>query len=192
MWLVRSLGTSALIGAAFGVSACTGEAQAGPVATTPTAGYVPGPSDPNSDSVYSTYLAYQTAPPVDDIETYPSVLYDGVTVYYVGGGWYRHDEHGWGVYRQEPPELAKQREAHAREPRWVQATTRDGRVRNPPPVDHEATAAPAGLRREDVAPARAERSSPPVQAEPRMEAPKVVAPRPVRVAQPPRNNNPGH
>ena len=55
------------------------------------------------------------SPPVDDIETYPVVVYEGVPVYYVGGTWYRHDSRGWGYYRREPRELAQQRETHDRD-----------------------------------------------------------------------------
>jgi len=72
----------------------------------------------------SADVAYDQAPPVDDIETYPSVVYEGVPVYYVGGMWYRHDSRGWGAYSREPQELARQRGQHERDPRWVQAGER--------------------------------------------------------------------
>jgi hypothetical protein len=74
-----------------------------------------GPADVDADVVY------EPQPPVDDIEEYPAVVYGGVTVYYIGGRWYRHGDRGWGYYRNEPPELVHQREMHDRDPRWVHA-----------------------------------------------------------------------
>jgi hypothetical protein len=64
---------------------------------------------------------YLPEPPVADVDTYPTAIYGGVTVYYVGGLWYRRGPRGWARYRVEPPELARERAAHERDPRWVRA-----------------------------------------------------------------------
>ena len=48
-----------------------------------------------------------TVPP--NIEAYPHYAYDGGDAYYVEGRWYRRGPRGWGYYRQEPPQLARQR-----------------------------------------------------------------------------------
>jgi hypothetical protein len=48
-----------------------------------------------------------TVPP--NIGIYPHYYYGGVDAYYVEGRWYRQGPHGWGYYRQEPSELARQR-----------------------------------------------------------------------------------
>jgi len=66
-------------------------------------------------------LVYDPNGPVDDIEGYPSVVYGGVAVYFVEGRWYRHDRGGWGYFRNEPPELGRQREMHDRDARWGRA-----------------------------------------------------------------------
>jgi hypothetical protein len=54
-----------------------------------------------------SYVVYGDAPA--SIETYPRVEYDGGYAYYVSGRWYRHTPHGWGYYRQAPPELERRR-----------------------------------------------------------------------------------
>ncbi|HLK35503.1 MAG TPA: hypothetical protein VKU41_02040 [Polyangiaceae bacterium] len=67
-------------------------------------------------------VVYVEAPPVVDIETYPVVAYGGANVYYVDGRWYQRGPRGWGYYRQEPPELGRQRQEHLqrdRDPRWA-------------------------------------------------------------------------
>lgn len=74
-------------------------------------------------------VIYDAPPPVANIEAYPSVVYGGATVYYVGGVWYRRDPRGWARYRVEPPNLARVRTAHAREARWA----RQGEPRPAPP-----------------------------------------------------------
>jgi hypothetical protein len=66
-------------------------------------------------------VEYAPDPPVVDIETYPTAVYGGTTVYFVGGVWYRRGPQGWGRYRAEPPELARERASHERDPRWVRA-----------------------------------------------------------------------
>jgi hypothetical protein len=66
---------------------------------------------------------------VVDIEAYPSVVYGGATVYYVGGAWYRRGPNGWGRYRVEPTGLARVRVAHGGDARWV----REGQPRPAPP-----------------------------------------------------------
>jgi hypothetical protein len=89
---------------------CTAEVAAEPV-------YAPAPPPPAP--VAEEDVVYDVEPPVVDIEAYPSVVYGGVTVYYVGGVWYRRGPNGWGRYRVEPPGLARVRVAHARETRWA-------------------------------------------------------------------------
>ncbi len=44
-----------------------------------------------------------------NIESYPHYYYDGGYAYNVDGRWYRQGPRGWGYYRQEPRELARQR-----------------------------------------------------------------------------------
>ena len=63
--------------------------------------------------------AYSVAPGEDaivyvdsvpsNIEAYPHYEYDGGYAYYVDGRWYRRGPRGWGYYRQEPPQLLRQR-----------------------------------------------------------------------------------
>lgn len=62
-------------------------------------------------------LVYDPDGPADDIVGYPSVVYGGVTIYFVQGRWYRYGRDGWGYLRSEPAELARVREMHEREPR---------------------------------------------------------------------------
>jgi hypothetical protein len=110
-------------------------------------------------------VIYEQDAPVVDIDAYPTDTYGGVTVYYVGGTWYRHDERGWGRYRQEPPELAHTREAHASDPRWIQARER------PPAAQqvNRGSQAPAAGPHEDARP---------VQAEPQIAPRAEAAPQP--------------
>jgi hypothetical protein len=81
-------------------------------------------------------VVYVDAPPVSDIDAYPSVDYGGVTVYYVGGQWYRRGPRGWAYYRQEPVELGRQRESHAHDERWERARVapRSGPAESAPPA----------------------------------------------------------
>jgi hypothetical protein len=69
--------------------------------------------------VYSESVAVAPAPVGGDaivyvdavppnIDIYPHYYYNGGYVYYVDGRWYRQGQRGWGYYRQEPPELARQ------------------------------------------------------------------------------------
>lgn len=110
-------------------SACVPVA-AEPVGAPPsTPAYAPPPAAygaaPATDSEgVEDDVAYDESVPVDDIETYPSIVFDGAPVYYVGGTWYRHDRRGWGVYRREPQGLAQQRARHERDPQWVRAAQR--------------------------------------------------------------------
>ncbi len=73
-------------------------------------------------------VVYEPQPPVVDIETYPYVVYGGVNVYFVGGRWYRHGGDGWGYFRNEPPELGRQREMHDHDARWTRAAQARGRM----------------------------------------------------------------
>jgi hypothetical protein len=115
---------------------CTGEVTAEPA-------YAPAPPPPPppyaADDVY-----YDVQPPVVDIEAYPSVVYGGATVYYVGGVWYRRGPNGWARYRVEPPGLARYRVAHAGDARWA----REGAPRPAPPGAAERQRPPPPERRE--------------------------------------------
>jgi hypothetical protein len=91
----------------------------------------PPPSMPPYDPATATgpagdegYVAYESGPPVEDVDAYPSVFYDDAPVYYIGGTWYRHDRRGWGVYPREPQGLARMRVERERDPRWVQPAPR--------------------------------------------------------------------
>jgi len=53
-------------------------------------------------------IVYVDTAPVN-IELYPHYGYDGGQAYYVDGRWYHQGPRGWGYYRQEPPELQRQR-----------------------------------------------------------------------------------
>ncbi len=84
---------------------CTGRVYAGP-ANVESAPVVAGTAEDDGDVVYVQ------GPPVVEVDTYPSVFYGGVNVYYVDGLWYHQGPRGWSYYRQEPPELGRQREDH--------------------------------------------------------------------------------
>ena len=78
-------------------------------------------------------VVYVEAAPVVDIETYPVVTYRGANVYYVDGRWYQRGPRGWGYYRQEPPELGRQRQEHLqldRDPRWAAQPAREHRAQD--------------------------------------------------------------
>jgi len=122
-------------------------------------------------------------PPVVDIETYPSVVYEGFPVYYVGGRWYRRGPHGWAHYRQEPAELGRQRAVHEREPRWVHArdVPQRGQERVAPPPYRPGVAEPQAPDRrgphEPLAPPQREETRVPVAPQHREETRAPVAPR---------------
>jgi hypothetical protein len=61
-----------------------------------------------------TIVYVDTAPP--NIEAYPHYSYGGGDAYFVEGRWYRRGPRGWGYYRQEPPELLRQRSNEQRAP----------------------------------------------------------------------------
>jgi hypothetical protein len=61
----------------------------------------PAPVDTNA------VVYVDMAPP--NIEMYPHYYYGTGYAYYVDGRWYRQGPGGWGYYRQEPPQLARQR-----------------------------------------------------------------------------------
>jgi hypothetical protein len=131
---------------------CYGEGYVEPAVAPPpsyvqSATVVAGPDPIDADVVYVE------EPPVVDIETYPGVEYQGTTVYYVGGQWYRRGPRGWAYYRREPAELGRQRESHAHDERWERARApRPGpqqaapparpAVEEPRPVDRGAAPAP--------------------------------------------------
>jgi hypothetical protein len=154
-------------------------------------------------------VVYVQDPPVVDIETYPSTSYGGVYVYYVDGRWYQRGPRGWGYYRQEPPELGRQRQEHWQrdhDQRWADQPRADQ-----PRAEHrgqEEHVAPPPAQRPEVTEARPpERRAlpaqppPAAQAQPRRDAPPPPAaqpqPRrdempapPAQAAQPRRNEAP--
>ena len=136
---------------------------------------VSGPAPVESD----VDVVYVQEPPVVEIESYPSVEYEGVPVYFVGGQWYRRDARGWAYYRQEPPELGRQRESHDRDPQWVRAREAPRRAAEPI-ARPEPVASPEPMRQAPVA--IPQQAAPPVRpiAEPRRDdraaQPAVVAP----------------
>jgi hypothetical protein len=119
---------------------CTGE-----VTTEPAYAVAPPPPPPPA---VADDVVYDVQPPVVDIEAYPSVVYGGATVYYVGGAWYRRGPNGWGRYRVEPAGLARARVAHARDARWV----REGEPRPAPPGAAEIQRPPRPAERREVRP----------------------------------------
>jgi hypothetical protein len=155
--------------------------------------YAPSPAYPASGTYAETEAApgpdpfaadadivYDEPPPVDDIEAYPSIVYEGAPVYFIGGLWYRRDAHGWGAYRHEPGELARQRAQHERDPRWVQArqrapqpANRAERVERRPPIENRPQSSlPQGVTERQATPA-APRPVP---------VPREVRPQPTRGA----------
>lgn len=86
---LRSMSLAAL-GLGLATSGCTVHAQTEPV------GY-----------------AEVTSVPVN-VDTYPTTVYAGHTVYWVNDRWMYRDRGRWAYYRSEPPELYRQR-------RYVQA-----------------------------------------------------------------------
>jgi hypothetical protein len=67
--------------------------------------------------------AETTGAPVD-IETYPSVIYEGQPVYYYGDHWWHREGGRWTYYRTEPAELQAQRDMIRRAPRQVRVAPR--------------------------------------------------------------------
>jgi hypothetical protein len=118
-------------------------------------------------------LVYEPQAPVDDIEGYPFVVYGGVNVYFVDGRWYRHDRGRWGYFRNEPPELGRQREMHDHDARWARAPEAPPRTapEHPGVTERQGSghAAPPGRA---AAPAKAA----PVTATKKKPAKKKVAP----------------
>ncbi len=156
---------------------CAAEPE--PMAVAPAPTYVEGASVPAPAEPADADVVYVQDPPVVEIETYPSVVYEGVPVYYVGGEWYRRDARGWGHYRQEPQELGRQRESHDRDPRWVQAREVQPRRGSEQVTRPVQVAPPAYVARPEPI-ARPEQVARPSVAEPRAQernvAPAVVAP----------------
>ncbi len=90
----------------FSVTACVAEA------------------DPEPVYAEATYV-----PP--DIETYPSVVYEGHPSYYVQGNWYYRNGPQWVYYRNEPAELHRQRAVVQRAPRAAPRVEYRDDVRRP-------------------------------------------------------------
>jgi hypothetical protein len=61
------------------------------------------------------YVEADYVPP--RIEVYPRYYYRGRTVYYIDGHWYHRRGSRWVYYREEPPELYRQRVYVERAPR---------------------------------------------------------------------------
>jgi hypothetical protein len=75
--------------------------------------------------------AVTTSAPVD-IETYPSVVYEGQPVYFYGDHWWHRDGGNWAYYHDEPAELHRQRDVVIHAPR-----VRVRAVRRAPEVHEE-------------------------------------------------------
>ncbi len=118
---------------------CAGQVYAGP-ANVEGPPPVAGPVEDDGDVVYVQ------GPPVVEIETYPSVVYGGLSVYYVDGLWYQRGPRGWAYFRREPAELDRQRQEHwgrDHDPRWGDqrgAEHRGQDVRAAPPAQRPGAA----------------------------------------------------
>lgn len=154
-----ALAVSAVLASGAGCAPVYSEPAAGPgyvqTAPPPPVAEAPPVVVESPPAQVDAEVIYEPQPPVVDIESYPSVMYEGAPVYYVGGRWYRHGPRGWAYYRQEPVDLGRQRVAHEREPRWVQA--RDvplrGAERVAPQPPRPGVAEPQGSEhRETIAP----------------------------------------
>jgi hypothetical protein len=140
---------AALLAATVGGCTVMAEPAAAPPPPPPAPVYAseaPAPPPPAAPPVAEDdAVVYDDAPPpATDIEAYPSVVYGGATVYYVGGVWYRRGPRGWARYRAEPPDLARVRVAHARDARWA----RQGAPRPAPPGAAQMQRRPAPPARE--------------------------------------------
>lgn len=68
----------------------------------------PGPAGAYPAPVEEDAVVYvDSVPP--NIEAYPHYYYGDGYAYYVDGRWYHRGPRGWGYYRQEPAQLARQR-----------------------------------------------------------------------------------
>jgi hypothetical protein len=140
---------------------CAGRVYAGPA-------NVEGPQVVAAPVQDDGAVVYVQDPPVVDIEAYPSVLYGGVSVYYVDGRWYQRGPRGWAYYRQEPAELGRQREEHwgrDHDPRWGDQRGRGAEQRG----QDDRRAAPAERPGVTEAQPSDHRVSPPTTAHPRRE-----------------------
>jgi hypothetical protein len=87
--------------------------------------------------VASDAIVYVDAVP-SNIEIYPHYYYSGGYVYYLNGRWYRQGPRGWGYYRQDPPDLARQQHYdHAPQQGYVGSRERNY-VEVAPPAPREA------------------------------------------------------
>ncbi|MDP9036939.1 MAG: hypothetical protein M3O50_19240 [Myxococcota bacterium] len=101
IWMARS--GSAMAGfaiACFAIPVATGCAARVYSESAPASGY--------ASPVEEDGIVYVSAVP-PNIEAYPRYSYGGGDAYYVDGRWYRRGPRGWGYYREEPPQLARQR-----------------------------------------------------------------------------------
>jgi hypothetical protein len=78
--------------------------------------------------------AYVTSAPAD-VETYPSVYYEGRPVYYYGDHWWFRDGSRWGYYRSEPEYLHRQRSYVQQAPPAHRAAPRVEERREAPPAE---------------------------------------------------------
>jgi hypothetical protein len=78
------------------------------------------------------YVEVETVPA--HVEVYPSYYYSGRTVYLVDGRWYYRRGPRWVYYREEPPELHRQRRYVEQAPRAPDR--REVRRRHARPADH--------------------------------------------------------
>lgn len=140
-------------------------------------------------------VVYVQDPPVVDMETYPTMFYGGVQVYYVDGYWYHRGPRGWAYYRQEPADLGRQRQEHWQrdhDPRWAEQRGGDHRgqdnrgVTEAQPPDRRAPP-PLPPPPPRALPRREERPAPPA---PVVEPRRVEAPTPAPTVQPRRKQTP--
>jgi hypothetical protein len=171
---------------AFGAG-CVEPSYAEPVGS-PT--YVEGASVPGGGGEADGDVVDVGEPPVADVESYPSVEYEGFPVYYVGGSWYQRGPHGWRYYRHEPRELGRVRAEHGHEAQWVRANEAPHRTQQP--VEHpRAVTAPEPRRAPEPQPPEHRATPAPMeQPRPAPVEPPHLAPPPPHGATPPRVEQP--
>ncbi len=70
----------------------------------------PPPLLQHRHQLYGQMYGDIAAPPVADIQVYPSTVYDGRTVYLYNDRWYYREGPRWRYYRQEPQPLMQHRQ----------------------------------------------------------------------------------
>lgn len=71
-----------------------------------------------------------TSAPIDDIETYPSTVYEGRNVYLYNDHWYYRNGSNWQYYRQEPQQLVQHRQRFQAQPARRQQQQQQPQRRN--------------------------------------------------------------